>query len=131
MSVTNTDPTLGSLSGTPVLFFPVPTPWPSAAVCDKYIYRQLGEGTILAWDPVYTSFGTGIESCLLPQQRSWWFQPATQSPSIALGPTFVCPKAYSAVHSTVLDNLSGTQTQYTYCCPPWVAPLFPLEPEEA
>jgi len=122
MSVTATGPTLGTLSGTPVLFFPVPTPWPSSAGCDRYIYRQLGEGSILAWDPVYSrGIGTGAESCLLPQQASWWLQDGSANPSTALGPTFVCPMAYSAVHSTVLDSNSAAQTQYTYCCPPYVS----------
>ncbi|KAK4154600.1 hypothetical protein C8A00DRAFT_42670 [Chaetomidium leptoderma] len=118
MSVTNTDLTVGSLSGTPVLFWPVPTPWPSSSGCDEYLYRQWGDGTILAWDPVYTSFGTGSESCLSPQQRWWWLQGTTQDPSKALGPTFVCPEAYNAVRSTVLDRNTEAQTQFTYCCPP-------------
>jgi hypothetical protein len=36
---------------------------------------------------------------------------------MALGPTFVCPEAYTAVHSIVLDSNSAEQT---YCCPPSV-----------
>jgi hypothetical protein len=120
MSVTATDLTVGTLAGTPVVFFPVPTPWPSSAGCDNYIYRQLNGGSIIAWDPVYPSLATGAESCYPPQQSSWWFQDASAKPSTALGPTFVCPEAYSAVHSTVLNSASSTQTQYTYCCPPYV-----------
>ncbi|KAK4120959.1 hypothetical protein N657DRAFT_692509 [Parathielavia appendiculata] len=46
---------------------------------------------MLAWDLVYTSFAAGSESCLLPQQRWWWLQVTTESPSIALGSTFVWP----------------------------------------
>jgi hypothetical protein len=122
MSATATDPTLGSFSITSVLFFPVPTPWPASAGCDRYIYRQLDEGLILAWDPVYPSaIATAAKSCFLPQQSSWWFQSTDASPSTALGPTFVCPESYSAVHSTVLDSNSAAQTQYTYCCPPYVS----------
>lgn len=49
MSVTNMELTVGSLYGTPVLFYPVPTPWPLAAGCDKYIHRQENENLILAW----------------------------------------------------------------------------------
>ncbi|KAK4098498.1 hypothetical protein N658DRAFT_499350 [Parathielavia hyrcaniae] len=117
-----TDPTLGSLYGTPVLFFPVPTLWVSSTGCEKYIYRQVNGGTILAWDPVYPdldSTETGAaESCYPSQQSSWWFQSAGVSPSTALGPTFVCPEAYTHVHSTVLDRSPEAETQYTYCCPP-------------
>lgn len=117
-----TDPTSGIVFGTPVVFFPVPTPWPSSAGCDKYVYRQGNEGLILAWDPIYPAYaGTEAQSCFPPQQSSWWFQSTKANPSTALGPTFVCPEAYSAVHSTILANNSAAQTQYTYCCPPYVS----------
>jgi len=114
----NTDVTLGSVSGTAVVFFPVPTPWPSSAGCDDYIYRQIDEGTLIAWDPVYTiSFNTAAKSCFPPQQASWWSQASDANPSTALGPTFVCPEAFHAVHNTVLESNTASQTQYTYCCP--------------
>lgn len=123
MSATATGPTLGTISDTAVLFFPVPTPWPSSTGCDRQVYRQLDGGSILAWDPVYPSLaGTAAASCYPPQLSYWWFQGASANPSTAMGPTFVCPEAYRAVHSTILDGDSATQTQFTYCCPPFVSP---------
>jgi hypothetical protein len=120
MADDDTAPTLGSLDGSPVLFHPMPTPWPAAEGCENYIYRQSRERWILAWDPAYTSFGgTGPASCIPPQQRQWWNQANDAAPSIALGPTFACPEAYSAVYST-LESDSATQTHFTYCCPPYV-----------
>lgn len=54
MSATTTPSvTAGAISGTPVLFYPVPTPWPMAAGWDKNIYREHGDGLILAYDPIY------------------------------------------------------------------------------
>jgi hypothetical protein len=111
------DSTTGTLFGTPVQFFPLETPYPSLAGCAEGIYRQVNSGTILAWDPVYTQFEPGSDSCFPPQQRSWWDQASDADPSSALGPTFVCPEAYSAVHSTVLESNSASQAHYTYCCP--------------
>jgi len=124
-TVADTAPTVANILGTSVLLYPVPTPWPYSADCEKYIYRQVNDGTILAWDPVYPSlFSTQASTCYLPQQTSWWFQPGTTGIPVALGPTFACPQSYTAVHSTVLGSSPGTgttagpQTQYTYCCPP-------------
>ena len=63
MSATATNPTVGTVNGTPIVFYPVPTPWPLSAGCDTYIYRQLAAGTILAWDPVYPQiFATSAQS---------------------------------------------------------------------
>lgn len=121
MSATSAEPSVGSLYGTPVLFYPVPTPWPLSAGCEDYIHRQSNERLFLAWDPVYPEFGSGAETCYRPEQRGWWSQAAAQTPSVALGPTFVCPEAYSAVFSTVLESNSAAQTQFTYCCPPYVS----------
>ncbi|KAK0744064.1 hypothetical protein B0T18DRAFT_490626 [Schizothecium vesticola] len=119
-----TDPTVGTIGATPVLFFPVPTPWPMSARCDKHIHRQVSKGSILAWDPVYPRILSGIagveggESCYPTQQQSWHFQASTATPSTALGPTFVCPESYTAVFSTLIESNSASRTDYTYCCPP-------------
>ena len=112
--------TTGTLFGTSVEFFPLSTAYPSLAGCETGIYRQLDGGTILAWDPVYTRFEPGADACYPPQQRSWWDQASDADPSSALGPTFVCPEAYNAVHSTVLESNSASQAHYTYCCPKYV-----------
>ncbi|KAK3298578.1 uncharacterized protein B0H64DRAFT_78368 [Chaetomium fimeti] len=112
--------TSGTLFGTKVNFLPLPTPYPSLAGCGEGgIHRQVNAGTMLGWDPVYTRFDPGADSCFPPQQRPWWNQDqaSNSGPSTALGPTFVCPEAYSGVHSTVLESNSASQAQYTYCCP--------------
>jgi hypothetical protein len=72
MSVTATNPTVGTIDGTPVVFYPVPTPWPLSAGCENYIYRQLA-GTILAWDPVYPLiFETAAQSWYDNRYRVRW-----------------------------------------------------------
>lgn len=121
-----TDPTVGTIGATPVLFFPVPTPWPMSAGCDKQIHRQINKGSILAWDPIYPRIGgsAGVErgeSCYPTQHQSWFFQSSTATPSTALGPTFACPESYTAVFSTLIESNSASRTDYTYCCPPYVA----------
>jgi hypothetical protein len=122
MAATNTGPTIMSLSGSPVLFHPVPTPWRYAPNCENYLYIDPDTGYMVGWHPDYTSYGTGAASCYLPQQAHWVSQGLTASPSVALGPTFVCPESYSAVHSTVVARDSATETQFTYCCPQYVPP---------
>ncbi|KAK1836343.1 hypothetical protein QBC39DRAFT_296160 [Podospora conica] len=124
---TATEPTVGTIGTTPVLFFPVPTPWPMSARCDKHIHRQNNQGSILAWDPVYPQLASRAtvergESCYPTQQQSWHFQASTATPSTALGPTFVCPEQYTAVFSTLVESNSASRTDYTYCCPPYVSP---------
>ncbi|KAL2187613.1 hypothetical protein L209DRAFT_742874 [Thermothelomyces heterothallicus CBS 203.75] len=123
MPATATQPTVGDLSGTPVLFYPVPTPWPSAPGCGKYLYRALMETTMVAYDPRAVVAGANPEasSCYVPQHSAWLGQNPNTTPSTALGPTFVCPEAWGAVHSTVLKSNSAGETQFTYCCPPWRA----------
>ncbi|KAK3898362.1 hypothetical protein C8A05DRAFT_19043 [Staphylotrichum tortipilum] len=115
-----TEPTLGAISGTLMLFYPVPTPWPSVTGCGEFVWRQTDSGSMFGWDPNYWNLvGTGAEDCFQPQQSSWWFQTAEASPSTALGPTFVCPESFSAVHSTTLaGGDAATRTEFTYCCPP-------------
>ncbi|KAK0643865.1 hypothetical protein B0T16DRAFT_416749 [Cercophora newfieldiana] len=111
--------TLATLSGTPVVLYPVPTPWPMSAGCDSYIYRQGNNNLILAFDPMYPSIiEAKAQSCFKTEVSSWWFQQSTANPSTALGPTFVCPQSYNTVYTTMLESNSAAQTHYTYCCPP-------------
>ncbi|KAK4449849.1 hypothetical protein QBC34DRAFT_462464 [Podospora aff. communis PSN243] len=112
---------MSSISGTAVLLYPVPTPWPKPADCTQYIYRQQNNGLLLAHDPMYPSIiEQRAQSCFQPEVSSWWLQPTTANPSSALGPTFVCPESYTTVHTTTLpnSNSAAAQTQYIYCCPP-------------
>lgn len=120
-----TDPTIKNIGTTPVLFFPVPTPWPMSTGCNKNIYRQNNGGSILAWDPIYPQIAASAlterrQSCFPTQQQSWHFQDLNATPSTALGPAFVCPESYSAVAATVLESNSASRTEFTYCCPPYV-----------
>ncbi|KAH6650660.1 hypothetical protein F5144DRAFT_608574 [Chaetomium tenue] len=117
-----TEPVGGNLSGSPIIFYPLPTPWPAPIGCEKYLYRQTDEGTILAWDPVYPSRFQIEEArrCFSRQLGDWWWQDRTGKLPLqtAFGPTFVCPEAYTAVHTSTLDSsVSAAQTAFTYCCP--------------
>ncbi|KAK1705146.1 uncharacterized protein CLUP02_06578 [Colletotrichum lupini] len=107
-------PTLVTASGRPTVYYPLSTPWPQAIGCSAQFYRQLDAGTVLAWDPY---FGKDIDdsaaSCFPPEVTSWWFQTLSQTTSIALGPTFVCPEAYTAAQTRLEDG----GLQHVYCCP--------------
>ncbi|KAJ9133329.1 hypothetical protein NKR23_g10833 [Pleurostoma richardsiae] len=117
-----TGSTLLTVSGTPVELLPLSTPWPSGKDCASNIYEQL-DGHFLAWDPVYgQSFDTAARTCFPPQVTSWWLNSATAT-SVALGPTFVCPEAYSAVQTALVAE----ETQYVYCCPSDYS-LFVVQP---
>ncbi|KAI0121278.1 hypothetical protein BJ170DRAFT_698428 [Xylariales sp. AK1849] len=106
-------PTLFTVSGTPVDFFPLSTSWPSTESCSSYIYRQL-DGHFIAWDPFYGSnLDTNAASCQAPQVTSWWNQVTNAATSTALGPSFVCPEAYTAAQTLLV----ATSTQHIYCCP--------------
>src|SRR4051812_48620235 len=94
-------PTLSSVLGTAVLFYPVPTPWAFSQGCDQYIYRQENSGLMLGFDPLYPSIiDTAAQSCFHPEMSSWWLQPTKANPSTALGPTFECPESYSAFRTS-------------------------------
>ncbi|KAK0646799.1 hypothetical protein B0T16DRAFT_328289, partial [Cercophora newfieldiana] len=110
--------TLGAVLGTPVLFFPVPTPWPMLPGCDNNIYRQDSNGLIIAYDPIYPAIiSSEAQSYFRPEQASSWSQSDSVTPSTALGPTFVCPKSWRAVQTTTIHEDATAQIQYTYCCP--------------
>ncbi|KAB5522015.1 hypothetical protein GE09DRAFT_1293735 [Coniochaeta sp. 2T2.1] len=122
MSITTPTPTLGTLSGTPVMFYPVTTPWPSQPGCDQYIYRQASSGSFLAWDPVYAKdLVDKASSCFSPQMSSWWFQDHSAATLTSLGPTSVCPAAFSPVLTVAWSTPIGTTAEETvqsiYCCP--------------
>lgn len=122
MSATTTQTpavTLGTILGTPVLFYPVLTPWPMSPGCDKYIYRQDSEAYIIAYDPIYPEIiGKEAQSCFHHEQAASWHQAETAQPSIALGPTFVCPESWNAAQTTKIDEDATALTLFTYCCPP-------------
>lgn len=63
---------------------------------------------------------TSARSCLPPQVSSWWSQNAGANPYTALGPTFVCPEAYSAVQTVVVNSA----LEEVFCCPSYVHPLL-------
>lgn len=110
-----TTPTALTVSGTPtpVSFIPLSTPYPSKDGCSGYIYEQV-DGHFIAWDPFYgASLDTKARSCFPSEVSSWWSQAAETSIFTALGPTFVCPGAYSAVQTVVI----ASDTQKVFCCP--------------
>ncbi len=103
-------------------WLPLSTPWPSIASCSAQIYaKNSGPGaTLLAYDPLYGQSIFPLAStqvpCLPPQVTSSWQQNSNPGITTLLGPMFVCPAAYSAVQ-TILIN---TTTQHILCCPSYV-----------
>lgn len=116
----STAPTTMTVGGTPTVFLPLPTPWPAGDGCTSNLYLHTpvsNPHTFLAWDPLYgASMIPSAQSCLPPQVSSWWSQPASESTYTALGPTFVCPQAYSAVQTVLV----ATSVQQVFCCPSYV-----------
>ncbi|KAE8443173.1 hypothetical protein EG329_002271 [Mollisiaceae sp. DMI_Dod_QoI] len=121
-SVASTTLTVG---GTPTVFLPLPTPWPSGLGCadNIYVHTPIGNPTtFLAWDPLFgASMMPTARSCLPPQVTSWWSQGAAANPYTALGPTFVCPEAYSAVQTVLV----ASSLQQIFCCPSQYSLLVP------
>jgi hypothetical protein len=107
-----TTPTVLTLSGRPVSFLPVPTPWPSSSGCASYIYEQC-DGDFLGWDPWISTAIPSASSCFPPELVAWWFQPLEAATYTQLGPTFACPEAYATVATSVLD----VGTTQVFCCP--------------
>lgn len=108
---------IGNLQFPTTAWLPISTPWPSVAECSAQIYVQAAPngdfGRLIAFDPLYgTEIVTTAIQCLPPQFTSFWFQsnPATTT---LLGPTFVCPGAYTAVETVQVN----AQTEQVLCCP--------------
>lgn len=115
MAASATLTTAGVILGTPVVFFPVPTPW---SMCGEYVLRRGEKGQFVAFDPIYSSVTNERgQPCYSTQQSLWFYQENFASTSAALGPTFVCLESYTSTHSTLVDSNTASLTQYTYCCP--------------
>ncbi|CAK7211136.1 hypothetical protein SCUCBS95973_001028 [Sporothrix curviconia] len=108
--------TIISITGTPTVFVPLSTAWPSATGCISNIYLHTpiaNPGTFIAWDPLYgAAMVTSAQSCLPEQVTLWWNQPSA-SLFTALGPAFQCPGAYSPVQTAVV----ASSLHQTFCCP--------------
>lgn len=113
-SATSTVMTIG---GTPTIFLPLPTPYPSENDCGTNIYQLKSTNpTFLVWDPVYGQSVTHATTCFPPQVTTWWLQSSGALLYTALGPTFACPEAYSTVSTTTI----ASSVQEVYCCPSYV-----------
>ncbi len=119
--MTSTSPTVLTIGGTPTIFLPLPTPYPYESGCSTNIYQLNTVPTFLAWDPAYGKSITAAASCFPPQVTSWWFQYSDALIYTAIGPTFVCPEAYS----TVSTSLFASSVQEVYCCPSYVMNCTP------
>lgn len=107
-------PTISTLAGTPTIFYPLPTAYPSEDGCGTNIYQLTADTpTFMVWDPVYGSSVSHATSCFPPQVTTWWLQVSTAATYTALGPTFACPEAYS----TMSTNTVATSVEEVYCCP--------------
>jgi hypothetical protein len=100
---------------TTTVWLPLSTAYPYVSGCSQDIYKP-GGGSIFAWDPL---FGATIQpastGCLPREVSSSYWQTSLSQTSITtlLGPTFVCPAAYSAVLTLAINSY----TQQTLCCP--------------
>ncbi|CAK7241136.1 MAG: hypothetical protein STHCBS139747_002595 [Sporothrix thermara] len=116
--------TIITVAGTPTVFVPIHTVWPSASGCDSNIYLHTpvaNPNTFIAWDPLYgAAMVTSAQSCLPEQATLWWNQPAS-SLFTALGPAFQCPGAYSPVQTAVV----ASSLHQTFCCPTGYSFLAP------
>jgi hypothetical protein len=105
-------------SGTITAWLPISTPWLSIAACSSQIYAQragLG-GNLIAFDPLYgESIVPSAIPCLPTEVTSSWYQ-SNSAITTLLGPTFVCPGAYSAVETILVNSLM----QQVLCCPSYV-----------
>jgi hypothetical protein len=114
---TFSDEILETNSGTVTTWLPLSTPWLSIQACSSQIYAQrAGLGAnLIAFDPLYgLEISASAIPCLPSEVTAWYLQAQTNSlTTTLLGPTFVCPGAYSAVE-TILVN---SKTQQILCCP--------------
>ncbi|ESZ93242.1 hypothetical protein SBOR_6342 [Sclerotinia borealis F-4128] len=113
LTLTFTDASIQTASGTTTSWLPVITPWTGSPSCSTEVYAQPDHDAIL-FDPYYQTSvvpGANTAPCLPPEATAWWDQGADQA--VLLGPTFVCPSAYSAVETLVVNSA----TQQTLCCP--------------
>jgi hypothetical protein len=110
-----------TVTGTPTVFIPLPTAWPSKTNCESNIYYAQIPNTYLAWDPIYgRDIVSSAQSCLPPQVTNWWNQATAADPIIALGPTFQCPEAYTPMQTAII----ASSILQTFCCPSWVGLSF-------
>lgn len=112
---TFSDESLQIISGTTTAWLPISSPWLSIAACSSQIYAQragLG-GNLIAFDPLFgESIVPSAIPCLPTEVTSSWYQ-SNSATTTVLGPTFVCPGAYSAVETILVNSL----TQQILCCP--------------
>ncbi|EPE26178.1 hypothetical protein GLAREA_02090 [Glarea lozoyensis ATCC 20868] len=94
-------------------WLPLPTPFISLAACSSQIYQAGNDHELIAFDPAFTTrvILSGIQCLPLEVSASWGGKnPETTT---VLGPSFVCPTAYSGVQTILVNEL----TTQTLCCP--------------
>lgn len=120
-SITSTVSTIG---GTPTIFYPLPTPYPSEDGCGTNVYQLTPDSpTFINWDPIHGSSVTHATTCFPTQVTAWWLQVSTAATYTALGPTFACPEAYL----TMSTNTIETSVQEVYCCPSYASTQVHLD----
>ncbi|KAH7378091.1 hypothetical protein BKA64DRAFT_249093 [Cadophora sp. MPI-SDFR-AT-0126] len=109
--------TLEVVDGKTTAWLPISSRWTSIAACSTQLYAQragLG-GKLIAFDPL---FGESIVPTAIPCLPTEVTSSLRQSDrdtatTTLLGPTFVCPGAYSAVQTLLISS----STQQVFCCP--------------
>lgn len=96
-------------------WLPIPTPWPTRSECSTQIYGFDNGSTLIGFDPVFASISpTTAIPCLPTEFTASWAQADTSLPSTTtlLGPTFVCPAAYTSAGELRVQSM-----QMLLCCP--------------
>jgi hypothetical protein len=109
---------LQTISDTPTAWLPLSTAFTSKPECSTQLFAQ-SNGQAVLYDPYY---GLVVDpdsgECLPPDVTAWWNQDTKTR--VMLGPTFVCPSAYSAVQTVSMDSVF----RQTLCCPKLVPSPF-------
>jgi len=110
-------PLTQTVNGAVTAWLPLSTPGVLIPACSSQIYAQvLG---FFAFNPLFgLSISPNAPTCLPTEVTASWSQqlePKVPTTTL-LGPTFVCPAAYSAVTTIMVDITS----QQILCCPSYV-----------
>ncbi|CAD6448205.1 e9ba2647-3038-4010-ba97-f684bac53c83 [Sclerotinia trifoliorum] len=98
-------------SGVVTTWLPLTTVYPIVPRCKNEFYSPNNMTQIFAYDPNQNAL-TFSTKCWPSEARSWWNQETDATAITSLGP-FVCPEAYTAVVTEVVNPGSTL----TGCCP--------------
>ncbi|PVH75742.1 hypothetical protein DL98DRAFT_574858 [Cadophora sp. DSE1049] len=109
--------TLEVVNGKTTAWLPISSRWTSTVACSTQVYAQragLG-GNLIAFDPLFAESIVPTAIPCLPTEVTSSLRQSDRDTATTtlLGPTFVCPGAYSAVQTLLISS----STQHVFCCP--------------